>query len=276
MINTPNYEYYKKIADFIYSKINFVPDVGIILGTGCSRFAERIEKAVIISFAEIPNFLLATNSSHPGKLIAGEVNGKKVICLNGRFHYYEGYSFEELSMPVRVLKILGITKLIITNASGAVNTGYKPGDLMIIKDHIKLYGGSPVRGQNIDEFGPRFFGVSDMYTREMRKIAMACAKTCKLRVHEGVYMYTPGPQFETPAEIKAMRLLGVDAVGMSTVTEALTAAHCKLNLLGIALITNMASGVIEFVDEDGSKISDVVADVSDDFCNYLEMIIKAI
>ncbi len=184
--------------------------------------------------------------SHASKLIFGKLSGKNVVCMSGRFHYYEGYDFEQLAAPIRVFQLIGVETAILTNAAGAVNTAYHVGDIMIIQDHIKLMGASPMRGPNVPEFGSRFFDVSRMYTPELRQLAKDCAKDLgqEYRMQEGVYFYFPGPQFETPAEIRAARILGGDAVGMSTVTEALTAAHCGMKLLGLSLMTNMAAGVL--------------------------------
>ncbi len=240
-----NYQDYKDGADFILDKFGAAPEIGVILGSGLGHFSEKIENPVEIDYKDIPGFLVSTAVGHAGKMIFGTVAGKKVVCMSGRFHYYEGYEFEELAIPVRVLKLLGIRALILTNAAGAVNTDYNVGDIMIIRDHIKLMGSSPMRGTNINEFGPRFFDMTKVYSREFRDIARECAAKSSLNVHEGVYFFTPGPQYETPAEIKAIRLLGGDAVGMSTVTEVLTAAHCSLPVLAISVMTNMAAGVLE-------------------------------
>lgn len=261
MEETFDYKYYKESADYVLSKVDFKPEIAIILGTSLGPIADEIENPVVIEYEDIPNFLISTVKSHAGKLILGELMGKKVVCMSGRFHYYEGYSFEELAIPVRVLHLLGVSTIILTNAAGAVNTSYKPGDIMIIKDHIKLMGASPMRGANIEEFGPRYFDVTDMYTKDLRNLAKKCADKIGIKLHEGVYYFCPGPQFETPAEIRAIRILGGDAVGMSTVTEALTAAHCGMKVLGLSLITNMAAGVLdqpitsEEVDEIGAKVS---------------------
>ena len=261
MKNRFDYDYFKKSADYILDKINFRPEVAMILGSSLGALAEEIENPTVIDYKDIPNFLISTVQSHAGKLILGELSGKKVACMSGRFHFYEGYDFEQLVIPVRVLHLLGVKTLILTNAAGAVNTSYRPGDIMIIKDHIKLMGASPMRGPNIGEFGPRFFDVSDMYTRELRDLAKKCADKIGISLQEGVYYFCPGPQFETPSEIRAIRILGGDAVGMSTVTEALTAAHCGMKVLGLSLITNMAAGVLEQpitteeVDEIGALVS---------------------
>ena len=189
------------------------------------------------------------------------------------FHSYEGYDFEQLAQPVRLLKLLGVRALIVTNAAGGVNLAYHRGDFMLIADHIKLNGSSPMRGRNVDEFGPRFFDVTRMYTPELRELAKSCAAKLGFSVHEGVYFFMPGPQFETPAEIRAIRLLGGDAVGMSTVTEALTAAHCGLPLLGISVITNMAAGITgEAVS--GEEVNETGAAVAERFSRYLEKILE--
>lgn len=257
-----DYEYFKKSADYILDRIDFKPEIAMILGSSLGPLAEEIKNPVVIDYKDIPNFLVSTVKSHAGKLILGELNGKKVVCMSGRFHYYEGYDFEELVIPVRVLHLLGVETIILTNAAGAVNTSYKPGDIMIIKDHIKLMGASPMRGPNLEEFGERFFDVSNMYTKSLRDLAKRCADKIGINLQDGVYFFCPGPQFETPAEIRAIRILGGDAVGMSTVTEALTAAHCGMKVLGLSLITNMAAGILdqpvtsEEVDETGAKASE--------------------
>lgn len=240
-----DYEYFKKSADYIRSKADFEPDIALILGSTLGSLAEEIENQVVIPFEDIPNFLRSTVTAMAGKLILGQLAGKNVVCMSGRFHYYEGYAFEQLVIPIRVFKLLGVKATILTNAAGGVNESFKPGDIMIIKDHIKLTGASPLCGPNIDEFGPRFFDITDMYTKSLRDLAKSCAESLGQTLREGNYFFYTGPQFETPAEIRATRVLGADAVGMSTVTEALTAAHCGMNILALSLITNMAAGVFD-------------------------------
>ena len=238
-------EYFQKSADYLKSIVPYTPEVAIVLGSCLGPFADTIEDPIVIDYKDIPNFLVSTVASHAGKLIFGTVAGKKVVCMSGRFHTYEGYDFEQLVIPVRLFKLLGVKATILTNAAGAVNESYRPGDIMIVKDHIKLSGHSPLRGKNIDEFGPRFFDISDMYTKKLRELAWKCAEGIDLTVHEGNYYFFTGPQFETPAEIRAVRILGADAVGMSTVTEALTAAHCGMPLMCLSVMTNMAAGVLD-------------------------------
>ena len=240
-----DYDYYRKSADYVRGRISFDPEVAVILGSALGGLASQIEDPVEIPYGDIPNFLVSTVESHAGKLIAGTLAGRRVVCMSGRFHYYEGYSFEQLAAPVRLFKSLGVRTTIVTNAAGAVNTAYKPGDIMVIKDHINLAGASPMRGPNVDEYGPRFFDASNIYTKSLRQLALSCAGKSGLTVHEGVYQFFTGPHFETPAEIRAARILGADAVGMSTVTEALTAAHCGMPLLGLSVMTNMAAGVLD-------------------------------
>lgn len=270
-----DYEYFCKSAEYVKSIIKDTPDVAIILGSCLGDFADRIENPVVIEYKDIPNFLTSTVQSHAGKLIFGTIAGKKVLCMSGRFHHYEGYAFEQLTAPIRLFKLLGARVSVITNAAGGVNISYKPGDVMVISDHIKLTGASPLCGKNIDEFGPRFFDVTDMYTKKLREVALECAHGSSLTVHEGVYMYFTGPQFETPAEIRAARILGADAVGMSTVTEALTAAHCSMPLLGLSVITNMAAGVTnEKISHE--EVGEVAGTISKQFGDYVEKIISRI
>lgn len=263
-----SYEYYQVSAEYILDKIGVVPKIGLILGSGLGAVADIIENKVVIPYSEIPNFLVSTAPTHAGELLIGTLSEKTVVCMSGRFHYYEGYAFEQLSAPIRLFKLLGVETTLITNASGGVNTTYKPGDIMIVKDHINLIGASPMRGKNIDEFGPRFFSVENMYTKTLREMAKKCAQNISLTVHEGIYMFMPGPHFETPAEISAARILGADAVGMSTVTEALTAAHCGMPLLCLSLITNMAAG-IENKALSLQEVQETADLVSNEFSKYV-------
>ena len=265
------YGYYKKAADYIMKKIGEEVEIGIVLGSSLGGIADKIEDPIIIEYKEIPNFLLSTVKSHAGKLIVGNLGDKRVVCMSGRFHYYEGYDFQRLAIPIRVFRLLGVEKVILTNAAGAINKDMAPGDIMLIKDHIKLQGQSPVRGYNIPEFGPRFFDVSDMYTKELRDDAKQIARKENIELKEGIYFYATGPQFETPAEIRAMSILGGDAVGMSTVTEAITAAHCGIKVLGISLITNMAAGIT------GNPVTtQEVKEVGESYREKMENLIKAI
>ena len=270
-----NFEYFKKSADYVRSLINDEPEIAIVLGSGLGDFASRIEDPIEIKYEDIPNFLISTVESHAGKLIFGKAGGKKIICMSGRFHFYEGYDYEQLVIPIRLFKLLGVKATILTNAAGAVNTDYKVGDIMIVSDHIKLNGASPLRGKNVDFFGPRFFDVTDMYTKKLRELALNCAEDSGLTFREGVYMFFTGPQFETPAEIRAARILGADAVGMSTVTEALTAAHCSMPLLAFSVMTNMAAGVLDQKLSD-EEVGIAAAKISERFGKYIEKVISQI
>ena len=271
-MNEP-FAFYEKTADYVKSRAPFAPELGLILGTGLGPLAKQIENPVEIDYRDIPNFLVSTAPDHAGKLIFGTLEGKKLVCMSGRFHSYEGYDFEQLAIPVRLFKLLGVRQLIVTNAAGGVNEGYRPGDIMVISDHIKLNGASPMRGKNLPEFGDRFFDVSRMYTPRLRELALRLAKDTALRVHEGVYFFMPGPPFETPAEIRAIRLLGGDAVGMSTVTEALTAAHCGIELLGFSVITNMAAGMLD-QPLTTEEVSETGRMVEERFSAYLKSVIR--
>lgn len=269
------YEYFQKSAEFLRERAGFTPEIALVLGSGLGPFARAIRDPVEVDYRDIPHFLVSTVDSHAGKLIFGTVAGRRVACMSGRFHSYEGYAFEQLVIPVRVMKLLGVRAVVLTNAAGAVNTAYRPGDVMVISDHIKLNGDSPLRGPNVEGFGPRFFDVSRMYTPELRQLALRCAAGSPLRVREGVYMFFPGPQFETPAEIRAARVLGADAVGMSTVTEALTAAHCGLPLLALSVMTNMAAGVLDR-PLTGEEVDETARRIAGDFSAYLETIVSVI
>ena len=269
------YEYFQKSADYVKSIVPYTPEVALVLGSCLGPFADTIEDPIVIDYKDIPNFLISTVDSHAGKLIFGTVAGKKVVCMSGRFHSYEGYDFEQLVIPVRLFKLLGVKATILTNAAGAVNESYRPGDIMIVKDHIKLAGHSPLRGPNVDEFGPRFFDVTHMYTPALRALAKDCAEGIDLKVHEGVYYFFTGPQFETPAEIRAVRILGADAVGMSTVTEALTAAHCGMPLMCLSVMTNMAAGVLDRPLTNG-EVDETAKTIATRFSAYVTKIIGRI
>ena len=268
-------EYFQKSADYIRKIVPWTPEIAIVLGSALGPFANSIEDPIVIDYADIPNFLVSTVVGHAGKLIFGTVAGRRVVCMSGRFHSYEGYDFEQLVIPVRLFKLLGVKATILTNAAGAVNAEYRPGDVMIVSDHIKMTGPSPLRGKNIDEFGPRFFDVTRMYTPELRKLAWDCAEGSPLTLHEGVYMFFTGPQYETPAEIRAARILGADAVGMSTVTEALTAAHCGMPLLCLSVMTNMAAGVLE-QPLTTEEVFETAKAIEGPFSEYLTKIVSSI
>lgn len=265
-------EYFRESVDYIRKFVPWEPEIAVVLGSFLGPFADTVEDPIVIDYRDIPNFLVSTVKGHAGKLIFGTVAGRRVVCMSGRFHYYEGYDFEQLVIPIRLFKLLGVSATILTNAAGAVNAAYHPGDVMIVTDHIKLAGASPMRGRNVDAFGPRFFDVTRMYTPELRRLALDCAAGTGLTVHEGVYMFFTGPQYETPAEIRAARILGADAVGMSTVTEALTAAHCGMPLLCLSVMTNMASGVLDTPLTTG-EVLETAERIAGPFSDYIVKII---
>lgn len=274
MIQVPSFERYQGAADYIKSKIGSeMPKTAMILGSCLGPLADEIENAVVIDYKDIPGYLVSTVESHAGKLIYGDLAGKKVICMSGRFHYYEGYEFEELTIPIRVFKLLGVEQVLLTNAAGAINFNYKPGDICVIKDHINLSGASPCRGQNLEEFGSRFFSINNMYDKELRKLAKECAIKLGFSLQEGNYFYAVGPHFESPAEIRAMRLLGADMVGMSTVTEALTAAHCGMKVLCLSLATNLSADQVKDASDGIDEVSQMV---SGRFRALLKEIVKEI
>ena len=261
----------RKAAGYITSKIENVPETALVLGSGLGLFADLLQENKEIPYQEIPGFPVSTAPGHAGKLIYGKIGEKDVLCMSGRFHFYEGYSMNEVSFYVRVLKVLGIKNLIITNAAGGITECFTPGDLMIITDHIKFFDDSPLRGENIVELGPRFNDMSYAYTPELIEIAKRVAEKQSTDIKEGVYAFMPGPSYETPAEIRALGILGADAVGMSTVPEVITASHCGLKVLGISCITNQAAGiskgkltekeVFETADKVGEKFSALVAGI---------------
>lgn len=231
--------------DFIKKQVSDLPEIGLILGSGLGVLGEEVENKVIIDYSDIPHFPVSTVEGHKSRFIFGTLNGKNVAVMQGRFHFYEGYKMQEVVFPVWVMKALGISKLIVTNAAGGVNKSFTPGDLMIIKDHINFAGANPLIGPNIEEFGVRFPDMSNAYSSELIEIAKGCAKNHGIAIKEGTYMMFTGPNYETPAEIRMSRALGGDAVGMSTVPEVLTANHAGLKVLGISCITNMAAGILD-------------------------------
>lgn len=267
MLKKKNFDTYKKSADYILDKIKTKVEIAIILGTGLENLLDEMEDKIEINYRDVPNFLISTTNNSEGKFIFGKLSGKKVICMTKRFHYYEGYDFDELVMPVYVLKLLGVEKLILTNAAGAVNYNFYPGDICLIRDHINFAGVSPTRGNNLAEFGERFYPIDKLYDEKLRKLAKKSALDLGIEVKEGVYFFTVGPFFESPSEIRAIRTLGGDLVGMSTITETLTAEHCGIKVLAFSVATNYSSDRIENMD--GSEVEDVAREVSPKLKNLI-------
>ncbi len=240
------YEQYLESAEYLKGKLNgFQPEVAMILGSGLGFLGDQVENAIAVPYSEIPHFKVSTAPGHKGRLVFGQLEGKAVAVMQGRIHHYEGYSYEEVSYAVRVLRLLGAEKLIVTNAAGCVNKDWQAGDLMLITDQMKFFLESPLRGDNIPHFGPRFPDVSHLYTPALQQVAETAAGELGISLRKGVYMYFPGPQYETPAEVRAARILGADAVGMSTAPEVIVAGQCGMAVLGFTLLTNMAAGILD-------------------------------
>lgn len=237
---------YRESAAYLREKIgDFVPEVMIVLGSGLGYLADTCEDGIRIAYSQIPYFKIPSVTGHAGELVFGTLSGKKVCLMNGRIHIYEGNTPEESAYAIRVLRLLGCKTIIMTNAAGGICEEFRPGDIMLIKDHIKFFPQTPLEGPNLDEFGPRFPDMTYPYCPELQDLARKSAKQIGLDLKEGVYFYAPGPQYETPAEIRAMRLLGGDSVGMSTVCENIAAVHCGMEVLAFSVITDMAAGILK-------------------------------
>lgn len=233
----------KQAASFIREKGVVEIEIGLILGSGLGELGDEVENAIQIPYETIPNFPTSTVEGHAGQLVYGTLGGKKVLAMQGRFHYYEGYSLEMVTFPVRVMKALGIHSVIVTNAAGGLNLDFTPGELMLITDQINFTGVNPLIGPNDNEMGVRFTDMSQAYDKEYQEIVRNVAKEMNLDLKEGVYMGFTGPTYETPAEIKMARVIGADAVGMSTVPEVIVARHSGLRVIGVSCITNLAAGM---------------------------------
>jgi len=239
------YTDYLESAHYIKDCLNgFEPEILMVLGSGLGFMGDLVEMPIYVDYKDIPNFKVSTAPGHKGRFVFGTMCGKNVAVMQGRMHSYEGYNLRDVVFPIRVMKLLGVKTILLTNAAGAINVEFNVGDIMLITDHIKFTLDSPLNGPNIDEFGTRFPDMSHVYDPELRAKAVLAAKELGITLREGVYMFFPGPQFETPAEIRAARVLGADAAGMSTVPEAITAVHCGCKVLGFTLCSNMAAGVL--------------------------------
>ena len=240
-----NYDAIKEAASYVKSKYEDTPKIGLILGSGLGVLADEIENPVKIPYNEIPNFPVSTVEGHAGQLVIGTLKEAKVIAMQGRFHFYEGYSLDKVTAPVRVMKELGVETLIVTNAAGGINESFEAGDLMLITDHINNMWTNPLIGPNDANIGVRFPDMSESYNRKLRDMAKNIANELNIKLQEGVYVGNTGPSYETPAEVRALRTLGGDAVGMSTVPEVIIARHAGLNVLGISCISNLAAGILD-------------------------------
>ena len=246
-------------------------DFGLILGSGLGELATEVENPIIFNYKDIPNFPVSTVVGHAGRLVYGELCGKKVLIMDGRFHFYEGYPMETVTFPIRLMKLLEVETMIVTNSAGGSNPNFKPGDLMLITDHINITGTNPLIGPNADSFGPRFPDMSHAYHVYGQEVVRKAAKEVGVQLQEGVYTGLSGPTYETPAEIRAYKSLGADAVGMSTVPEVIVAAHSGLNVLGISCITNFAAGFQEELNHE--EVVEVTERVKGDFKRLLKAIL---
>lgn len=268
-------EQIRSAAAYILSRVSYRPAVGMVLGSGLGDFADTLEDAVRIPYADIPNFPVPTAPGHVGALVFGRKQGREVVVLQGRIHFYEGISQQQITLPIRVLAAIGVKKLVLTNAAGGVNANFEPGTLMIISDHINYSGANPLIGPNLDSFGPRFPDVTDLYTASLRRAVKKAAADTGIKLQEGVYMMFSGPNYETPAEVRMARIVGADAVGMSTVPEALVAGHCGMEVLGISCITNIAAGLSD-QKLDHSEVLEIAARVHDTFQSLLNIVLQVI
>ena len=262
-------------VDYIRSRTDMTPEIGMILGSGLGDFADTLENRLVIPFTDIPDFPAATVPGHTGAFVFGTKHGKSVVCLQGRLHYYEGHPMSVLTMPVRIMAKLGVKILLLTNAAGGVNKDYRPGDLMLITDHINYSGSNPLIGVHEEEFGVRFPDVTDLYSAGLRLKIKLAAVEAGIVLRQGVYMMFSGPSYETPAEIRMARILGADAVGMSTVPEAIVAAQCGIKCLGISCITNLAAGVSPN-KLSHQEVMETAALAHDKFHSLVDLIIKEI
>ena len=265
----------EKSVEYIKSMLcDFQPEIGIILGSGLGELADEY-CIKSISYSEIPGFEVSTVAGHKGRLVFAEINNKKVVMMQGRFHFYEGHSIQKVVFPVKVMKKLGVKTLIITNAAGGVNKNFKPSDLMVITDHINYMGANPLIGINDDAMGERFPDMSEVYSKEYIELTKKIAKTLGIELQEGVYMALTGPSYETPAEVRMARVIGADAVGMSTVPEAIIASWCKMKVIGISCICNSAAGV-STVGLSHQEVIDAANCAKDKFKKLVKEIIKSL
>jgi purine-nucleoside phosphorylase len=237
------YERAEQAARAIRSRIGTEVSVALVLGSGLGAFADELQEATAFSYAEIPGFGASTVEGHAGRLVIGKAGGRPLAAMQGRVHFYEGYSLDEVTFPIRVLKLLGARTLVLTNAAGAVSVEFQPGALMVIADHLNLIGDSPLRGPNDERFGPRFPDLSEVYSHDLQEIVIEEARGMGIEMRRGIYAALAGPSYETPAEIRMIRTLGADAVGMSTVPEAIVARHMGMEVVGISCISNLAAGL---------------------------------
>ena len=268
---------YKKLMtcfESVRKQTEFVPSVALILGSGLGDFVSRIETEAVVDYSTIEGFPVSTVAGHRGRFVFGTLGGVPVAVMQGRVHYYEGYSIEDVVLPTRLMGLMGAKTLFLTNAAGGVNFSFAPGDLMLIRDHISSFVPSPLRGKNIDELGPRFPAINGIYNSELCDTVRRAAGKNNILLKEGVYLQLPGPQYETPAEIRMSRLLGADAVGMSTACEAIAAAHMGIRVCGVSCITNMAAGMVQTAPSH-EEVAETAAKAAESFAALVSDSVKA-
>ncbi|SCY70531.1 purine-nucleoside phosphorylase [Butyrivibrio sp. INlla14] len=260
-MSNPIYEKLESCVKAVREKTDFVPDVALVLGSGLGNYADNIKIETEISYSDIPGFPVSTVPGHAGKFIFGYVDNVKVVCMKGRVHFYEGYDVTDAVLPARLMKMLGAKILFLTNAAGGLGEGFKAGDLMLINDHISIFAPNPLIGPNVDELGPRFADMSEVYDKDLQEVIRKAAKAEGIDLKEGVYCQLTGPSFESPAEIRLLGKLGVSAVGMSTVIEAIAANHMGMRICGVSCISNLAAGISEqpLCHEEVQEAADKVA-----------------
>ncbi|HEY8909768.1 MAG TPA: purine-nucleoside phosphorylase [Desulfosporosinus sp.] len=271
-------DYNNKLAEarrYLEVRVSLLPKLGIILGSGLGAFAELVEEKVVIPYKDIPHFPVSTVEGHAGQLVFGKVQGQSVVVMQGRFHYYEGYSMQEVTFPIRVMQVLGVTGLIVTNAAGGINPAFRGGDLVLIKDHLNLMGDNPLRGANLSNLGPRFPDLSEGYNVEWRQKALAMAGEFGIRPQEGIYAAMSGPNYESPAEIRYLRTIGADMVGMSTVPEVIVANHGGMRVLGISCVTNMAAGILP-QKLNHAEVMETAERVGKQFVSFVQALVKVL
>ncbi len=271
-------EYNAKLAEarsYLVEKVPSLPELGIILGSGLGAFADLVKDKVTISYKDIPHFPISTVEGHAGQLVFGKVEGRSIVVMQGRFHYYEGYTMQEVTFPIRVMQVLGVEGLVVTNAAGGINPEFRPGDLILIKDHLNLMGENPLRGANLSDLGPRFPDLSEGYNPEWRQKALAIMPDHDLRPQEGVYVAMSGPSYETPAEIRYSRGVGADMVGMSTVPEVIVANHGGMKVLGISCVTNMAAGILP-QKLNHAEVMETAQQVEKKFVSFVQGLMKVL
>lgn len=271
-------DYSAKLAearDYLMERVRVLPELGVILGSGLGAFADLVLDKQVIPYKDIPHFPTSTVEGHAGQLVFGKVEGRTVVVMQGRFHYYEGYSMHEVTFPIRVMQVLGVKGLIVTNAAGGINPDFNPGDLILIKDHLNMMGDNPLRGANLSTLGPRFPDLSDAYNRDWRQKALVIAKELGINPQEGVYAAMSGPNYESPAEIRFLRSVGADMVGMSTVPEVIVANHGGMRVLGISCVTNMAAGIL---DQKLShvEVMETASRIEKQFVHFVRELVKAL